>query len=279
MTATAGPTGVRVVFGETTRVDLGAKAAKAYSISGRIQLPQQNFQTLDVRVHQGYDMVKQRAVKLPGGEFDIPGVPPGDYTVDFLGRSDGVFTARIPVTIRDQDLTDIRATLARVPRLRAVAEIPDTSGVEFPGVSQLAPFGSLTLVPLEPLPFQDANYFPAGGAFHRDGTVVVNDVAPGRYAVEAYSRGTLVSITAGGVDVLRDGITVTAAGAPDLRIRFVPKGGELEVRVKDDHAQVVLLPKQFNHSGLIFAYASKGVALFHHVPPGGLRCDCVFSAS
>jgi hypothetical protein len=173
-----------------------------------------------------------RAALKANGDFDIPGIPVGSYTLWADARkrkadqpTDGrmyidlyqPLRAALPVEVADRDIEGLRITVE--------------DGAEIAG--------HITVIDDEDVKLSSSQVFFRGVYENNPGAYVKPDqtfsltLASGHYEVllqysDASKKRVIRSIRSGDVDVLRDGLTIQGPGAVPLEIVLAPDAGELE---------------------------------------------------
>ncbi|HXP69996.1 MAG TPA: carboxypeptidase regulatory-like domain-containing protein [Candidatus Dormibacteraeota bacterium] len=175
------------------------------------------------------------------GEFEITGVPAGSYQVTALLYNEGShFYGSAQAEVVNSDLTGMRIVIG--PGAQIHGRVIKEGNLAASSIVQVA------ISPRDP-----KTGFVAGGKVNSDGSFALLGVADGLYDIGISSRdcGTcfVKSATAGGVDILDAGLTVSSGSAPSpVQLIFSTKSGTLDGTVRLDDgspvsgATVVLAP-------------------------------------
>jgi protocatechuate 3,4-dioxygenase beta subunit len=219
---------------------LKLRASPVFAIRGRVldadgqPLPQA---AVSVRPKTGDLGAVSPAVRQTGaGGFEIPRMPPGEYTVmahHFDSRQQRAASAE--VSVRNADVSGLELRMARGVKVSGVVDVP---------LPPMPVDGPSDIVPVEGMDHrQSMRVFLTPSArdgsgrsysieTREDGTFTLADVQPGRYEISGFQYGTyLASVTVGGEERLGREVEVRE-GMGELRIEYRADGGMLNVRLE-----------------------------------------------
>lgn len=197
-------------------------------------------------------------VENEAGTFEIPGVPPGSFTILAQGDKDMVGLA--PVDVKDRDVGDVSLLLENIDMAAVSREAKDVAmglplngGKELGGHVRADPGVKIDFTKLEIQLLPETALLPyvRGAEMKADGTFVFHNLLEGGYRLhvqgfpeEFYPK----SARLGDIDVYGSGLNIpqpTPLGT--LEIKLALDGGRIDGTVVKDHkpvpdAMVVLVP-------------------------------------
>jgi hypothetical protein len=242
-------------------VELRLKKARTFHIRGHISAAQAGRHTyaLFLLAHGGAQSSMQRQVDAKG-DFDMPNVLPGRYTVQAGYSGDGTYRAtNVDLEVRDANIENLAVNigppLTVTGRLAAEGGAPDLSRVLV--TLQLRDSGSVAML--------SSNSKAAA-----DGAFKLADLSPGRYdlLIEGLPDGWYADPPADGVAV--------ASGAPAaIEVKLTAGTGTVSGTVAGAPAAgVVLLPedtKKWTAMAKVVTADASGAFTIAGVAPGAYR--------
>ena len=212
---------LRVEPGQTVNANFTLEARNAYQIRGKVSnLPP--GRPLLVRLLRGVDVLGNRAnVNRDAGTFQVADVTPGSYILQvYTANGSPPWMAEVPVNVGERDLTGVELVMA--------AGVDVHGKYEFAGDPEGFPLLNAHRVDSIVLPGTSAEMM---AMMEPDQTgFSFKALPPGKYEISV-SGGSgahyVSSILAGTTDVLQEGLTVTAGGAPELTVTLAPGAGML----------------------------------------------------
>jgi hypothetical protein len=212
----------------------------------------------------------------PGGEFNVPPLPPGKYLLTAFLDSQGLrLSGQVMMDLGVANVTDARIVISPSPDISGRVTIESRPGVGDPDMGRILVGLKSTVAPALDLKPQPVS---ATGAFSlrnpTAGDYFVN-VSPG--IEKAYVK----SIQLGNVDVLNDGLHIGNMPDGEIRIVIGTNPGAIAGIARDENGgsmsnvTVALLPDE-THRNRIDLYQSavsdsSGNFYFDRVPPGAYR--------
>lgn len=236
--------------GEFYRVSGRVSGDTSTEGSGRLRILLRPEQGGAFMVGPGFGGAATRA----DATFEISDVQPGSYiltALSFGGNMRPQTLTRVPVSVTDHDIEGI--VIPGTPHPPATI----TGKITMEGSSNTVPRATVSLQPLGlAMPFRGRGSGLGNGnrngdvRIQPDGTFTIENVPAGKYdlQVSPQDSGYVKSITAGGADVLKNGIDLSEGSTvPPVEIVINPKSGTIEGTVKQGDepqpgAYVTLLP-------------------------------------
>lgn len=258
---------------ELRAIDIHMRRSRVYSIRGKIMdsttgKPSTLGATIlpkdDVEVG-GFNF---RTVNLrsPDGDFEVPGVLPGNYVIQTSPNNNQRLTCRTEVTVADSDVEGVVCSLSPAAEItgRISAENGDLAALLRTPEGRRPP----PTTPRAALEEIDQNMSINGSPAKDDGTFTIENIAPAKYWVNmvALPQGTYVkSIRFGEQDVMNAPIDLTSGAGGKLDVVLSTKVASIRVQVRDGQGQpaspamVVAWPKDL--LGMNLQYGSKNAGV------------------
>jgi len=261
---------LKVGPGQEISADFSLEGHKALQIRGNlVNIPPNRAVTLRL-LRDGDPLGNRSRVNLADGSFAVYDVTPGSYVLQAYTSVPGPnLVGEATVAVGEQDLAGLRVILAGGIDVNVSVE---SNGPPVPGIQgNLKPFASVTAtrVDLDAVP----NATPVAFATReQDGRMTLKNLFPGRYEISVQSGGSyVISAVASSVDVLSQGLTVTAGSSPELKIALQNGGTELSGTIDapptDDPWTVALFPASGSRPPII-ARAFRNAFSTQTIPPG-----------
>jgi hypothetical protein len=275
---------LRIHPGETVRADFVVERRKGYQIRGTLGniAGIASAGTLQMRLLAGEDALGARAFVNPGtGDFQILDVVPGSYTLQAFGS--GVASpafGQTPVMVEDRDVSgivipmatgvDVKGKIEFPPRLKQEPPDADSDPGDDAQPSQWA-IVQVRLNHAERLPPGTDVYTQSED--EESGNFVLKNLLPGNYSIDVTASDYVVSVQSGLIDVLRDGLTVSAGAPPELKIVLGAGGGTLACTIEGLAAKetaLVVLVRKHDSTNLIQTQTAQAEAraMFYPLAPG-----------
>jgi hypothetical protein len=216
--------------GATINADFALESHESYRIRGQVNgMP--SGRRIAIRLFRGDDVVVGRsALATSSGAFEMTDVAPGSYTVQVAtetGTPQGF--GETAVTVGTVDVSGVKVALSFGASI--------TGRVIFDGATPRAE---------EELPYQvmatpvQTRRRPAlinseGATVGSDGKFTLKSLILGQYEISiepSLSGAQLVSATAGGRDILAEGLVVSAAGAPELELHMQSGSSTIDAAIE-----------------------------------------------
>jgi protocatechuate 3,4-dioxygenase beta subunit len=192
---------------------------------------------------RGFSYTNQSFVQDPQGEFEIPGVTPGSYSLYAMWwDGDRGYSARAQIEVANSDIEGIQLVIGRGTELRGRVRV---EGGELDLSNDL-------IVSLESA-VEGIVFGGQAGRIRKDGTFSLSNVAEGEYFVQIglLPEGSYLKSVRMGGEELADGRLVVGEGQAggNLEIVISAAGGRVEGVVADENgaavagALVVLVPE------------------------------------
>ena len=212
---------LRVAPGKAVVADFTLSRRHTYRIRGIVTNPPPR-RPLAMRLLLGDDALGNTAAVSPNGTFEMTNVAPGTYLLQaYTPNSTPPDFGETTITIGDHDSVGVKIALT--------TGVDVFGHVEFRGPSGSEHFAQVHAAGV------NVRRWPVNVA---DSSVVINDrgnftlknLLPGQYdiAVRGLPDFYVSEISAGGTDVLLDGLTIGANNAPRLSIVMQVGGGQIE---------------------------------------------------
>jgi carboxypeptidase family protein len=262
--------------GETARADFAIAPVPAFRVSGTASPAQGGtfgwVQSADGERNLGF-MVDPRT-----GAWHTPALPAGSWNIvlqSMRGRDSG-FSAEQSVNITTSDIKNVQMHLEPLPSI-PVNVISAAPANQRQVQIQLMPDGQS----LGNGRMLGSNRSPQ----NLDETPMVRSVPPGSYTVFAIQYGSecLASISAGGVDLARSPLVVSAGGQPaSIDVTLEDNCASIQGQVHMDNpvanASVILAPSSRAIQPQLAALQEDGSFSFNRVSPGDYRLYAVSTA-
>jgi hypothetical protein len=216
---------LRVAPGKAVTADFTLERHKTYRIRGIIGNPPPR-RPLTMRLLRGDDALGNTATVSPNGTFEMTNVVPGTYLLQaYTPNSTPPDFGETTVTVGEHDSVGVKIAL--------------TTGVDVSGhVEFRGPVGSEHFAQVHAAAV-NVRRFPVNSGepsvvINERGNFTLKNLLPGQYdiAVRGLPGFYVSEITAGGTDVLADGLTVEPNSAPRLGIVMQAGGGQIEGMVE-----------------------------------------------
>jgi protocatechuate 3,4-dioxygenase beta subunit len=175
-------------------------------------------------------------VQKSDGTFELHDLSPGCYILAADSFGGGIrYSARIPITVADQNIEDVKLSLVRPVQMTGRVRIEGTAEFPFRQV----------IVNLE----ARLSKLTASGAPSEDGNLLLNNIVPEIYELNVIVPDGyyLKSAKCGEADVLRSGLDLSHGANGPLELEIGADGGRIEGSVTDgegrpiDGARVALI--------------------------------------
>lgn len=280
-------TALHLSAGQQVAIQLTASSQKSYTLAGRV-LGATNSTNIQIKGADGELLPIGVPVNAQTGEFR-GSLPEGTYDIraTAFGQDGHAQYGSIAVTISGKDLEGLTVPLqpaANIPIVvdRQIEQVDNSSAGPVLRVNNMVPqsFGGFPGIQLVPVSDATAQRVFSQQEQKGDQThFSLNNVLPGRYQVlVSFDSATYVkSLTWGGVDLMREPMTVDAsAGSEPIYAVLRNDFGQLKARlVKDGSSSdgyLYVIPLDLPESMRVGspAYALPGESIFKrfHLPPG-----------
>jgi hypothetical protein len=263
--------------GETARADFSIAPVPAFHVSGTLSPGQRGVfgqvQSTEGGQLSGGFMVDQRT-----GAWRTPALPAGSWNIVFVSMrgADSSFYAEQSVNITSSDVKNIQMRLEQLPSIPV-------------NVLSAAPANQrqvqIQLMPDGPSLGNNRMLGSSRSPQNLDETPMVRSVPPGSYTVFAmpYGGGCLASISAGGVDLTRSPLIVSAGAQPaSIDVTLEDNCASIQGQVHMDNpaanASVILAPSSRAIQPQLAALQEDGSFTFNRVSPGDYRLYAVSTA-
>ena len=268
---------------DLTGMDIRMQSAQTYHIRGKVagSLPEGSTISVSPRGDQwfpffgGHDNVK------PDGTFDIAGVAPGSYILNYFVLSGNIRSAgHQNVDVGEGDVDGVTLAVSAPGSLRGTVRV---EGAPQAGTAQVdASNIHISLMPSEmggmmgPMPNAKAA---------KDGSFTLDNISPGKYYVQANApKGTyLKSVRYGSADVTGKELDLSSGAGGEIEVVYRYGPGEVDGTVQQPQnsaaqsavtAQILLVPNTLNADGSGVRFGStntNGGFTMAEVPPGHYR--------
>lgn len=292
VTALANAAPVEIKAGQDlTGMEIRMQSAQTYHIRGKVAgtLPEGSAENamvnLSPRDEQVFAFFGGGSNIKPDGSFDIAGVAPGSYNLNYFVLAGNIRSAgRQSVDVTEGDVNGVMLPLTSPGSLRGTVRVEGAPPANTAAVD--ATNMHVSLMPADmggmmgPMP---------NAKISKDGSFILDNVTPGKYYVQANTpRGTyLKSVRYGAVEVLGKELDLSGAASGEIDVVYRYGPGEVDGTVQSPQstatgsvaqsavsAQILLVPDTLNAdgSGIHFGSTSNnGSFTMSGVPPGHYR--------
>jgi hypothetical protein len=247
---------LQLLPGETIHADFKVEGRSTHRIRGSFK--DSKFAGEYIQLLRRNDPIGNRVtINRVAGTFEVFDVTPGSYTLQAYSMDSGpIRMAEVAVTVQDRDLAGITLTMNPAVDVQVEVETdPEDKSDSFIRVSaNPVSWGRLP-------PSISVKTWTA----QKDGEnhYVLKDLLPGPYDFSVVVDGQrhVVSITSGGDDVLKNGLTIGSAAPPPVKIRLA-KGsatihGKFVEHGPNDSVTVAIVPKLSGLISVVNAYTGE----------------------
>lgn len=281
-TTLEGATKLHLGYGQTARAELHPRLSPFYAIAIPVQGIAPNT-PVNVRVMQNGGTTPSYVLRWNAREARMEGtLPAGEYTVSLSALGNAHAAASVPLHVANAPVSMAAIALSPTPDI-AVHVRDERSSPATERERRFAPEARASDAGFSLFFRPENENGMTGGVANRDGALVVENLAPGRYAVQASAwRGYVASVTSGRTDLLREPFTLGAGGTDPVEVTLRDDSGTVTGTIGSGtyapaptgapDGVVVLLPTD-GAQRLLQTHLPAGATIFtlSNVPPGSYR--------
>jgi len=264
--------------GETARADFAVAPVSAFRVSGTAGGAGQNTFGF-IETADGQRLPTNFSINRRTGGWRSPPLPAGDWKIVLQsqrGPDSGLFGEQT-VHVASSDIKNVQMAL------EPLSAIP--VNITGPATDTNARQAAIQLMPDNPSLLNFRMYGSSVSPQNPTEPPAIRDVPPGAYAVFALQFGAYCvgSISAGGVDLTRDRLVVSAGGqAPAIDVTLEDNCASIQGQVRMDHpienASVILAPSSRAIPPQVSLVQQDGSFTFPRLSPGDYRLYAVSTA-
>ncbi|MBV9225482.1 MAG: carboxypeptidase regulatory-like domain-containing protein, partial [Acidobacteriaceae bacterium] len=289
-TALPGATPIEIKAGQDmTGMDIRMQSAQTYHIRGKVvgNIPEGSTEHASINVsrrdEQSFAFFGGASNIKPDGSFDMPGIAPGSYTLNYFIMSGRIRSAgHQDVDVGAGDVNGVVLALQTPGSMRGVVKLEGTPQANASTVDV-----ANIHISLSPSDFARMMGPPPNAKVAKDGSFTLDNISPGKYFVQANApKGTyLKSIRYGASEVLGKELDLSGGAGGEIEVVYRYGPGEVDGTIQQAQngtnttpsapsAQILLVPDVLNAdgSGVRFGNTnSDGSFSMTGVPPGHYR--------
>jgi len=218
------------------------RKARTFRISGKVvnaprDLAPSTFLTLSLVRVGGGEIGESLSSRVREDSFEFTNVSPGSYLIRSgapraLNEKTGdsrllPLFCRLPVTVRDENLTDIKVEFRPATRISGVVRVEDGRALDSMPSIMLSPIDGIGMRSVRP---------------DRDGTFELTNLGPDQYSVatsELPKEMYLKAIRAGGQEFSPSQLDLTQGDLGEIQILLSPKAADIRGTVRDEKGELV----------------------------------------